>query len=499
MKRFLSFILPIVVTAVFLMPATVQAKKIKCGQFLYYEGEVKEKLPHGQGEMLIKQDNNYISSTSVKGMFSMDGSVTDAVVRFSDRYIEGSNTGYHPMYFKGKLSYTAVNDILTLHLHEGKFEYYKWQSKKSLESNKAVTLAVTSGSDIIIQIDCTKGGGVIKNPQPFEIEKKFYVDEFISSMVGGIETIKGKTTYQIIPFIDKNDPDEKQRTAFLAAQAKNFGVTLPNESNQDYLMPPFSIASKGSKWNKQTLADGTIVEPQKVVFPNGDFYDATFNTFSKTFPDGTISTDKKNYEFDANVAGYSKFEIGGQQKVVIKYSDGNVFTGRLSKIKPEEPINEIDSEFIQNVIYKVKSIAELMSTYKYWFGTLAKPKGNTTVYWGGKTKEKVIAEEKKAKEDYINYWKNEGKKAEALYNELCRKFGKKYVDAAGSGRIAIGTPEGLLDYMRGVHHHHTQADVYIKEHATHTVGQPWAYDWIYITNGKVSYITTKYSYDEHAW
>ena len=84
-------------------------------------------------------------------------------------------------------------------------------------------------------------------------------------------------------------------------------------------------------------------------------------------------------------------------------------------------------------------------------------------------------------------------------DELCKKFGKKYVDAAGSGRIAIGTPEGLLDYMRGVHHHHTQADVYIKEHATHTVGQPWAYDWIYITNGKVSYITTKYSYDEHAW
>jgi hypothetical protein len=452
MKRFLLFFLPIVLTAVFLMPATVQAKKIKCGQFLYYEGEVKEKLPHGQGEMVIKH-KGYICF-KMQGMFSIDGSVTNATIQFNERYRGG-------MTFEGKLSYTAINDVLTLNIHEGKFVYYQ-QGKKGWETvYNPHPLAIPSGSNVPITIGCGENGMYIKS-EPFDLETTFYADENISSLVG-IEKMKGKITYAITS-------DE-----------------------------PYNIVSKGSKCEKQTLADGTVVELHKVVFPNGDFYDAISGTFSKTFPDGTISTDKKNYEYDANVAGYTKHTIGGQQKVVIKYSDGNVFTGSLSKIKPEEPINEIDSEFIQNVIYKVKSIAELMATYKYWFGTLAKPKGNTTVYWGGETKEKVIAEDKKAKEDYINYWKNEGKKAEALYNELCKKFGKKYVDAAGSGRIAIGTPEGLLDYMRGVHHHHTQADVYIKEHATHTVGQPWAYDWIYITNGKVSYITTKYSYDEHAW
>lgn len=454
MKRFLLFFLPIVLTAVFLMPATVQAKKIKCGKFLYYEGEVKEKVPHGQGEMLIKH-KGYICF-KMEGMFSIDGSVTNATIQFNERYRGG-------MTFEGKLSYTAINDVLTLNIHEGKFVYYQ-QGKKGWETvYNPHPLAIPSGSNVPITIGCGENGMYIKS-EPFDLETTFYADENISSLVG-IEKMKGKITYAITS-------DE-----------------------------PYNIVSKGSKCEKQTLADGTVVEPQKVVFPNGDFYDATFNTFSKTFPDGTISTDKKNSSFKTTqkYSGLESNEVVGKDiKVVIKHSDGSEFLGGLMVRKSEEFV-VVDSEFFKNVIFKSKSIAELMNTYAYWYGLLKNKDGSEVFYENGKTKEQKLAEEEAYKNRVRKYWNKKAEESKALYNELCKKFGKKYVDAAGSGRIAIGTPEGLLDYMKGVHHHHTQADVYIKEHATHTVGQPWAYDWIYISNGRVSYITTKYSYDAHAW
>ncbi len=38
-------------------------------------------------------------------------------------------------------------------------------------------------------------------------------------------------------------------------------------------------------------------------------------------------------------------------------------------------------------------------------------------------------------------------KEQAAYNQLCKKYGKKYADAAWNGRIIVGMPEELLKKM----------------------------------------------------
>ena len=70
---------------------------------------------------------------------------------------------------------------------------------------------------------------------------------------------------------------------------------------------------------------------------------------------------------------------------------------------------------------------------QYQNGTLIKANGKRIEFENGKT-EQQIAAEKKAEEA----------KNTALYNNLCKKFGKRYVDAALNQRPIVGMPEELL-------------------------------------------------------
>jgi hypothetical protein len=62
-----------------------------------------------------------------------------------------------------------------------------------------------------------------------------------------------------------------------------------------------------------------------------------------------------------------------------------------------------------------------------------------------KNKEYVTAVQYKIKTGGGDYWDHKKEtQQKAAYDELCRQFGKKYVDAAGNGQIIVGMPEKLM-------------------------------------------------------
>ena len=71
---------------------------------------------------------------------------------------------------------------------------------------------------------------------------------------------------------------------------------------------------------------------------------------------------------------------------------------------------------------------------QYWNGTLIKADGKRIEFKKGKTDQQIAAEKKAAEA-----------KATAQYNDLCKKFGKKYVDAALNQLPIVGMPEELLN------------------------------------------------------
>ena len=70
---------------------------------------------------------------------------------------------------------------------------------------------------------------------------------------------------------------------------------------------------------------------------------------------------------------------------------------------------------------------------RIWNGTYIKANGQTIKYIKGKS-EQMIAAERQA----------QNAKTKAQYNQLCKQFGQKYVDAALAQTPIVGMPEKLL-------------------------------------------------------
>lgn len=77
-------------------------------------------------------------------------------------------------------------------------------------------------------------------------------------------------------------------------------------------------------------------------------------------------------------------------------------------------------------------------TLTYWYGTMTlPPDGRIVEYSHGQTEEEIKREAEKKR-------KQEEAEEKAAYNQLCTKFGKKYVDAALAGKPIVGMPEQLF-------------------------------------------------------
>ena len=81
----------------------------------------------------------------------------------------------------------------------------------------------------------------------------------------------------------------------------------------------------------------------------------------------------------------------------------------------------------------------------------------------------------------------EAAKQRANYNALCKKYGKKYVDAGSDGRIIIGMPEGLVKEF--FYYKLTYQSAQSKKYRIYTSGGKWV-KTVWIQNGRVSSIST---------
>lgn len=81
----------------------------------------------------------------------------------------------------------------------------------------------------------------------------------------------------------------------------------------------------------------------------------------------------------------------------------------------------------------------------------------------------------------------EAAKQRANYNALCKKYGKKYVDAGSDGRIIIGMPEGLVKEF--FYYKLTYQSAQSKEYRIYTSGGKWV-KTVWIQKGRVSSIST---------
>ena len=81
----------------------------------------------------------------------------------------------------------------------------------------------------------------------------------------------------------------------------------------------------------------------------------------------------------------------------------------------------------------------------------------------------------------------EAAKQRANYNALCKKYGKKYVDAGSDGRIIIGMPEGLVKEF--FYYKLTYQSAQSKKYRIYTSGGEWV-KTVWIQNGRVSSIST---------
>ncbi len=250
-----------------------------------------------------------------------------------------------------------------------------------------------------------------------------------------------------------------------------------------------------------TSSDGVVSEIEYISLPNGDFYDREGKKGKITFIDAIVApADTTVIDVPVNNELDGNFVIQAFPLVFILKTDSTKYLGSVTMNGEDYTCNFDDIAFANFSVPNTLSTQEL--ELKYYDGYLLDNNNNEDIYLHGenkseratriarwKVKEKrAIAEAKAAKAE-------RERQETAFRQKMIKKYGEYWFNMANSGRVAVGMPEELVQHMNGIHQHGSRGDVYIRPYDTRNVGDPWKYDWIYINNGKVSYITTKYSYD----
>lgn len=150
-------------------------------------------------------------------------------------------------------------------------------------------------------------------------------------------------------------------------------------------------------------------EHYEIKYSNGDWY-----RYINGYPFGFLHRGNETIKLDANES---------KEWARMKNADGSVFAGSIWDGKRLNTWND----------YRDLSIEKWLP----YTGTLRYPDGKSFAYRSGKSEaDRIAAEEAKKK-------KAEAEE-KAAYDYLCKKFGKKYVDATETGNILIGMPEELF-------------------------------------------------------
>ena len=450
MKKLDIFVLFLI--AAMVMPATMQAKKMWIGNYFYYEGETIDGKPHGQGKLvaskfikeLIKKQETYnqkqlVSSdfvVTISGIFSREGKVTQTTVEFGNVKCEGL------------ITYEINGDNLEVALYNSVVQCPPYHFNVETDA---------------LHFDYAR-------------EQKEILRNICMVTVGQAE-ILNKVLYDIF---DKNNFEVETVYERTWKETVVNGVRTPVVS---FIKTEVNPVSKDNKLFPNILN----LEPDKINFRNGDYCEIITRpgwsnywiSFKRTLPDAVVSC-KESID---------------NKKIMVTYNDGRVFKGHLGH--KEYAAHNFLIATIKKVFFS-NTFAE--TGYVYESGELSDPNGSLICeYQYGVTKREVEENIQKRKDNFaksLQIWDDNLKKQR---EELSRKYGKKYVDSMRNGRVLPGTPEGLLLHFSGIHRHSTIGNVYVIQSNAHTVGEPWAYYWIYVNNGRVTHVTTKYSYQDNAW
>lgn len=180
-------------------------------------------------------------------------------------------------------------------------------------------------------------------------------------------------------------------------------------------------------------SDSIISEKEVLETINGGYQESYIYVTYANGDNVKLSSDGKdiiNASIHRNGDLITIKKVNGKFICIIKYANGDKFVGQNNAFGIKDR-NGILKSFC---IYCGDSAQFLTYTEIFpWEGLMTKADGTSYEIKEGQTPE-AIAAQKKAEEA----------KQAAQYNDLCKQFGKQYVDAVLRGEIIVGMPEKLL-------------------------------------------------------
>lgn len=441
MKK-LNFLLTMV-ALLFAMSMTqnvMAKKKIYLGH--EYKGKLnKQKRPEGQGTINV-------GDLLIRGIFN-DRSVTDAEVIIAD-HIEGP----HNCRFNGTITYDESNNIVlkadgifsTRYL-EGRWSFDGYVFEKAI-MDAMTELKDTLKEDRIVNSDNFE----VKQIQvPYTYELKWHNDEF--GKLGFSNAVKTHCTLYLRSAIIIREVYNNTIKYNTSLFALHYTVNCPIDKVE-------FIDNKGRTLIGVINQKDGEIESFMVKYPNGSFFDHYFTAkdevYKIVYPDGNaLEIITPHYATRPYVS------IGNGFTTVVK----NALDYFIDVVenKSQEPIevSEIYNEILgENYDYKGDRIRDNMKHPDLEVEELIKDMlkqasphikiaSNFPVYlnyyeadcegWfkDGKYISRVTRDKNAEEAD--------NKKAQAKYNNLCKQYGKKYVDAAYADKFLIGMPLEVLD------------------------------------------------------
>lgn len=404
MKRFLLFFMSTVLTAIFLMPATVQAKKIKYGKKLYIEGTNNGSTFEGTlfcGEKPLFTGVFQETPTTYFDKLVSYGKIK-TTINGNEFFFEGTvkwckSNGYE----KDRFGY-----LISAETEKGKIHY---GDNKSCQGG--VTFGVGDGFCVVKSAHLSYWE---KDSVPYDNLKWDYDMQYHR-----IDFINGALPIKAFKHYDMRGSDKIENDTTC--------VEFENGAQVFY-----------------KADDGEIRMITAIKYPNGDFYTDLSHSAGlygegvclKSFVDGTIycNNTEFNYVYADKKGNKIPIDIHNKQHIVIQYSDGSKYEGSIS-IETDEALQ------IGRMLKKVFEVTSIRDIgLKYRDGIFKYPDGTEMPYINGKSRaevEKQITQNRKAR-------LAREKEERDRYNALCNQYGKKYIDAALSRLPIIGMPEKLV-------------------------------------------------------
>ena len=425
MKKNSILLYAITLLIAFCFTPSVMAKEKKVKYLGHnYRGEVNEKkIPAGEGTMNV-------NGLLIKGDFD-DHSAKDAEVWRTD-YMGTSNTK-----FEGTITYDDSDNIVLKTGGVLTIKYYLTDYKGSTSLVSANPYYVT---DILKEDRVVNSSNFepkeLKIPYDYKIKKidfnKLNPPVFKTSYTVGLTHVNNcmgqKIDMDVFCIYPRNDKEPIHISDYKDGEGRIW----------DYYYTP----NRGD-------GDG---ETCSVKYPNGSYCEYSSNnpvrnyncSWEIHYPDGKIVKSTWSDHVDYGRAVYDLGKIQFKRFEMINlYTAIDIFADNLNKEKFVAPAandfeitsSSFDFEKLSNKEIE-KIIREEFEPYIEKFHACGTPNG---IYKNGKFTSKKQIAAAKAKEE-----REEAAKEQAAYNELCRLFGQKYVDAALRGRIIVGMPEKLM-------------------------------------------------------